>query len=56
MQNTGITLLAVIAAIQIIFFGLLAMATNSWVLGFLCGITIPECIHTIRRMRRGDYD
>ena len=50
IKNIGLYGLAFIAALQILLFGLLALACNNAVLGFMCGAAIPECIHTLRRM------
>lgn len=48
--NLSIVGFALLAALQILLFGLLALSCNSAVLGFMAGIAIPECIHTLRRM------
>ena len=52
--NIAIYALAAIAAVQILLMGLLAMTLNNWVIGMLCGVSIPEVIHWLREQRGGD--
>jgi hypothetical protein len=44
MKNFSLILMATVMAIQILLFGLLALSCNSAILGFMCGLAIPECI------------
>ena len=52
-QTLAIYALAAIAAVQILLMGLLAMTLNNWVIGMLCGVSIPEVIHWLREQRGG---
>lgn len=54
MKDIALFVLAFILAVQILLLGLLALAFNNAVLGFLCGVAIPESIHQLRRMRNAD--
>lgn len=48
MKDISLYILAFIAAIQILLFGLLAVSCNNAVIGFMCGVAIPECIRWLR--------
>lgn len=45
IKNIGLYGLALIAALQILLFGLLALACNNAVLGFMAGAGLVECWH-----------
>ena len=55
-QTIAIYALAAIAAVQILLMGLLAMTLNNWVIGMLCGVSIPEVCHWLMEMRKGGCD
>lgn len=48
MKYFSLILMATIMAVQILLFGLLALSCNSAILGFMCGLAIPECIRFLR--------
>ena len=48
MKNFSLIIMATIMAVQILLFGLLALSCNSAILGFMCGLAIPECIRFLR--------
>lgn len=56
MKNASLFILAFIVAVQILLFGLLATTFNNAVIGFMCGMAIPECIRWLRDSRIDDDD
>ena len=56
IRNIGLYGLALIAALQILLFGLLALACNNAVLGFMCGVGLVECWHWLLGQRKEDEE
>lgn len=56
IKNIGLYGLAIIAALQILLFGLLALACNSAVLGFMCGAGLVECWHWLLESRKEEEE
>ena len=54
INNIGLYGLAFIAALQILLFGLLALACNNAVLGFMAGAGLVECWHWLLESRKED--
>ena len=54
ITNIGLYGLAFIAALQILLFGLLALACNNAVLGFMAGAGLVECWHWLLESRKED--
>ena len=56
IKNIGLYGLAFIAALQILLFGLLALACNNAVLGFMAGAGLVECWHWLIGQRKEDEE
>jgi hypothetical protein len=56
IKNIGLYGLAFIAALQILLFGLLALACNNAVLGFMAGVGLVECWHWLLDSRKEDEE
>ena len=56
IKNLGLYGLAFIAAMQILLFGLLALACNNAVLGFMAGAGLVECWHWLIESRKEDEE
>ena len=54
--NLSIVGFALLAALQILLFGLLALACNNAVLGFMTGVGLVECWHWLIGQRKEDSD
>jgi len=50
MKTFGITIMAIVVAVQLIIFGILAIACNNAVLGFMVGIALPEAFRMLSKM------
>lgn len=49
IKTSAATILAIIAAVQLMFLGLVAVCCDSWMLGFVTGMAIPEVIRFLRK-------
>lgn len=56
MKTFGITIMAIVVAVQLIIFGILAIACNNAVLGFMCGVGLVECWHWLIGQRKEGSD
>lgn len=56
IKNLGLYGLAFIAALQILLFGLLALACDNAVLGFMAGAGLVECRHWLIDQRKEDEE
>lgn len=50
MKTLGITVMAFVVAVQLLVLGVLALACNNAVLGFMVGIAVPEAFRMLPRM------
>ena len=50
MRTFGLTAMAFVVAVQLIVLGVLALACNNAVLGFMVGVAVPEAFRLLPRM------